>query len=120
MFFPGRRDALMIPRTSSSLRLLQRARDEAHRFAVTAQRTQRKITTLHSELMDVPGVGAASVRKLLTALGSVQGVRAASEAEIAAHVGPAIARKVRAYFDAAPAAQGPPPDGDPAGAQVGP
>ncbi|HLA64772.1 MAG TPA: excinuclease ABC subunit UvrC, partial [Rhodothermales bacterium] len=102
VFFPGRRDSIMIPRTSSSLRLIQRVRDEAHRFAVTAQRTQRKITTLRSELMDVPGVGAASVRKLLTSLGSVPAVRAASEDEIAALVGRAMAAKVRAYFDAVP------------------
>jgi excinuclease ABC subunit C len=118
VFFPGRRDALMIPRTSSSLRLLQRARDEAHRFAVTAQRTQRKITTLHSELMDIPGVGAASVRKLLTTLGSVQGVRGANEETIGGLVGPAIARRVRAYFDAAPAEDGATaePPGEPFGA----
>ena len=105
VFAPGRSEAVLIPRTSSSLRLLQRVRDEAHRFAVTAQRKQRQLSTLHSELMDVPGVGAKSVQKLLTALGSVRAVREAPEADIAAVVGPALARKVRAYFDAALAAE---------------
>jgi len=100
VFMPGRRDPIVIPRTSSSLRLLQRARDEAHRFAVTAQRNQRRKTTLHSELMDIPGVGAASVRKLLTAFGSVAGVRAADDAALAAVVGAAIARRVSGHYDA--------------------
>jgi excinuclease ABC subunit C len=100
VFVPGRRDSIMIPRTSSSLRLLQRARDEAHRFAVSAQRTQQRLTTLHSELMEIPGVGAASVRKLLTALGSVQAVREADEPALAALVGKAIAGRVRRYFEA--------------------
>jgi excinuclease ABC subunit C len=100
VFTPGRPEALMIPRTSSSLRLLQRVRDEAHRFAVTSQRKQRRLSDLHSELMDVPGVGARSVQKLLTTFGSVKGVRAASEADLAAAVGPAMAQKVRAHFEA--------------------
>ncbi|HLT48799.1 MAG TPA: excinuclease ABC subunit UvrC [Rubricoccaceae bacterium] len=102
VFTPGRSESVMIPRTSSSLRLLQRVRDEAHRFAVTAQRKQRRLKDLHSELMDVPGVGAKSVQKLLTTFGSVKGVRAASEADLAAVVGPAMAQKVRAHFEAAP------------------
>ena len=106
VFTPGRRDSTLIPRTSSSLRLLQQVRDEAHRFAVTAQRKQRAIKDLRSELLDVPGVGAATARKLLTALGSARAVRAASEAEIAAVAGPSVARKVRAHFDASPAGAG--------------
>jgi excinuclease ABC subunit C len=95
VFLPGRRDSVVIPRTSSSLRLLQRARDEAHRFAVTAQRGHRRRTTLRSELMDIPGVGAASVRKLLAAFGSAQAVKEADETAVAAVVGPAIARRVK-------------------------
>ena len=100
VFVPGRSEAIMIPRTSSSLRLLQRVRDEAHRFAITAQRKQRQRATLRSELTEIPGVGAKTAQKLLRALGSVKAVRAASEAAIAEFVGPAAARKVRAYFDA--------------------
>ncbi|HIG73400.1 MAG TPA: excinuclease ABC subunit C, partial [Bacteroidetes bacterium] len=66
VFFPGEARSTMIPRTSSSLRLIQRCRDEAHRFAVTAQRKQRRIKDLRSELLDIPGVGAKTAQKLLT------------------------------------------------------
>ena len=99
VFFPGQSDSVMIPRTSSSLRLVQRVRDEAHRFAITAQRKQRTIKNLRSELLDVPGVGAKTARKLLTELGSAKAVKGATEAEIAAVAGPSIARKVRAFYD---------------------
>ena len=107
VFFPGQSESTIIPRTSSSLRLIQRCRDEAHRFAVTAQRKQRRIKDLRSELLDVPGVGAKTAQKLLTQLGSTKAVRAATEAEIAAVAGPAVARKVRAFYDGADAANRP-------------
>ena len=99
VFFPGQSESTVIPRTSSSLRLIQRVRDEAHRFAVTAQRKQRRIKDLRSELLDIPGVGAATAKKLLTQLGSLKAVKAATEAEIAAVTGPAVARNVRQHFD---------------------
>ena len=99
VFRPGHSQSVMIPRTSSSLRLLQRARDEAHRFAVTAQRTQRRMSTLRSELLDVPGVGPKRVRQLLSHFGSAKGVKSASEADVAALVGPAVARALRAFYD---------------------
>ncbi len=102
VFFPGHSESVIIPRTSSSLRLIQRVRDEAHRFAVTAQRKQRAIKDLRSELLDVPGVGAKTAQKLLTVIGSTKAVKAATEAELAAVVGKSAARKVRAHFDAAP------------------
>ncbi|HEX8386546.1 MAG TPA: excinuclease ABC subunit UvrC [Rubricoccaceae bacterium] len=100
VFVPGHSESTIIPRTSSSLRLIQRVRDEAHRFAVTAQRKQRAIKDLRSELLDVPGVGAKTVQKLLTVVGSSKAVKEATEAELAAVVGPSAARKVRAFFDA--------------------
>ena len=99
VFFPGQSQSTIIPRTSSSLRLIQRARDEAHRFAVTAQRKQRRIKDLRSELLDIPGVGAKTAKKLLTQLGSLKAVKAATEAEIAAVTGPAVARSIRAHYD---------------------
>jgi len=99
VFFPGHSDSVLIPRTSSSLRLIQRVRDEAHRFAVTAQRKQRSIKDLRSELLDIPGVGAKTARKLLTVLGSAKAVKAATEEEIAAVSGPSVARKIRAFYD---------------------
>ncbi|MEO1074672.1 MAG: excinuclease ABC subunit UvrC [Bacteroidota bacterium] len=102
VYKPGLSDPVMIPRTSSSLRLLQRARDEAHRFAVTAQRKQRAIKTLRTELTEIDGIGPKTARKLLSTFGSVKGVQAASEEALADEVGPSAARKVRAYFDAPP------------------
>ncbi len=107
VFFPGQSQSVIIPRTSSSLRLIQRVRDEAHRFAVTAQRTQRRITNLRSELLDIPGVGAKTAKKLLTELGSAKAVREANEATIATLTGPAVARNIRAHYDGAPAETGP-------------
>jgi excinuclease ABC subunit C len=100
VFFPGDSQPVLIPRTSSSLQLLQRVRNEAHRFAVTFQRKQRQLSTLKSELTDIPGIGAGRARKLLTEIGSVKKVREASEDALAAVVGPAAARKVRDHFDA--------------------
>ena len=99
VFFPGHSESVIIPRTSSSLRLIQRVRDEAHRFAVTAQRKKRAIKDLRSELLDVPGVGEKTAKKLLTVIGSAKAVKAASEEALADVVGKSAARKVRAHFD---------------------
>ncbi len=112
VFFPGQSESVIIPRTSSSLRLIQRVRDEAHRFAVTAQRKQRAMKDLRSELLDVPGVGAKTAQKLLTVVGSAKAVKAATEAEIAAVVGPSAARNVRIFFDAPDGAAPRPDDAD--------
>lgn len=84
IFVPGRADSLRLPRRSVALRLLQQARDEAHRFAVTFQRLRRTKRTVTSELLQIPGVGAARRRQLLQAFGSLEGVRAAAPEAIAA------------------------------------
>ncbi len=99
VFFPGDTDPKHIARASASLQLLQRVRDEAHRFAVTFQRKQRQKKTLHSALHDVPGVGEKTARKLLKALGSVKRVRDASEEALAEVVGPKTAARIRGYFE---------------------
>ena len=69
---------LSIPRSSPSLRLLQRVRDEAHRFAVTFQRERRKKRVIQSELDTITGVGPARRRALLAGLGSVEAIARAS------------------------------------------
>ena len=96
VFVIGRADSLRIPRRSPGLRMLQQARDEAHRFAVTFQRHRRSARTVTSELTTIPGVGPAKQRQLLQAFGSVQGVRDAGEEGIASLPGftRASARKV--------------------------
>jgi excinuclease ABC subunit C len=73
-----------LPRGSESLFLVQRIRDEAHRFAITYHRVVRGKKSLHSALDDVPGVGPKRKRELLRAFGSVRGIKAATIDEIAA------------------------------------
>ena len=83
IYLPDRAEPLRLARRSPSLRLLQRARDEAHRVAVTFNRKRRAVRTLTSELLTVPGVGPARRRALLERFGSLAGVRSASPAELA-------------------------------------
>jgi excinuclease ABC subunit C len=83
IFVVGRAESLRLSRRSAALRLLQQARDEAHRFAVTFQRHRRSVRTVTSELLTIPGVGPVKRRQLLQAFGSVQGVREAGEEGIA-------------------------------------
>jgi excinuclease ABC subunit C len=83
VFLPARAEPLRLGRRSPSLKLLQRARDEAHRFAVSYSRKRRSARTITSELLQVPGVGPARRRALLARFGSLAGVRSATVAEIA-------------------------------------
>jgi excinuclease ABC subunit C len=83
VFIWGREEPLRLSRRSPGLRLLQQARDEAHRFAVTYNRKRRSMRTVTSELLKVPGIGPVKRRQLLKEFGSVQGVREASEEAIA-------------------------------------
>lgn len=82
VYLPGRTQGLRIPRTARSLHLLQRVRDEAHRFASGYSRKLRSRRTIRSELGDVPGVGPKRQRALLSRFGSVRAVREASAEEI--------------------------------------
>ncbi|HYU00531.1 MAG TPA: excinuclease ABC subunit UvrC [Gemmatimonadales bacterium] len=84
VFLPGRSDPLRLSRRSPSLKLLQRARDEAHRFAVSYSRKRRAQRTITSELLAIPGVGPNRRRVLLERFGSLAGVKTATPAEIAA------------------------------------
>ncbi len=83
IFVNGKSEPLRLPRRSPALRLLQQARDEAHRTAVTYNRKRRTIRTVTSELLKIPGVGPVKRRALLTAFGSIQGVRAATPEQVA-------------------------------------
>lgn len=83
VFLPGRAESLKLSRRSPSLRLLQRARDEAHRFGLSYNRQRRSARTITSELLDIPGIGATKRRRLLERFGSLAGVRTASPAEVA-------------------------------------
>ncbi len=83
VFLPGRNDSIRLPARAPSLRLLQRLRDEAHRFAVTFNRQRRTKRTVTSEILSVPGVGDKRRRALLDRFGSLAGVRLATPEEIA-------------------------------------
>lgn len=82
IFLPGRSEPLRLSRRSPSLRLLQRARDEAHRVAVTFNRKRRTARTITSALLEIPGVGPSRRRALLERLGSLAGVKSASVEEL--------------------------------------
>ncbi len=99
IFVRGRGEPIALPRSSPVLQLVQRVRDEAHRFAIGYHRQARKSRTLHSELDEIKGVGPTRRRKLLSAFGSLRGVRGASEAELAAVVGRTTAARIRSHFD---------------------
>jgi excinuclease ABC subunit C len=96
VFVRGRSEPLRLSRRSPALRLLQQARDEAHRTAVGYNRKRRTIRTVTSALLSIPGIGPVKRRALLTVFGSLQGVREATVEQIAAVEGfsEASARKV--------------------------
>jgi excinuclease ABC subunit C len=83
VFLAGRGEGLRLPRRSPSLQLLQRARDEAHRFAVSFSRRRQVKRTITSELLQIQGVGPKRRRLLLERFGSLAGVKTASPGEIA-------------------------------------
>ena len=93
-------EPIVLDRTSPVLHLVQRIRDEAHRFAVTFHRSRRDSQRLTTELTEIRGVGPRTAQKLLTALGSLAVVRAASEETLAQQVGKAVAAKIRAAYGA--------------------
>ncbi len=100
VFLPGQSDPLMLPKTSAALRLLQQVRDEAHRFAVTFQRSKRKATFGDSWLARIPGIGEKTRFKLLREFRTVEAVKQADEAALAGAVGKAAAAKIKAQVEA--------------------
>jgi len=96
VWLPGEEFPVILPRASEGLFLLQRLRDEAHRFAITFHRQRRSKAMTSSELDDIPGLGPARRAALLAQFGSVKRVRAAGVEEIEAvpGIGPALARGI--------------------------
>ena len=82
VFVPGRSEPIRIPRQSEALYLLQRLRDESHRFAITYHRQLRNKRMTKSVLDDIPGLGPARKARLVKELGSVKAVKAATEEEL--------------------------------------
>jgi excinuclease ABC subunit C len=98
LFLRDRDEPVALLTNEPALLLLQRIRDEAHRFAVTFHRKARSMRDLRSELDGVPGIGPRRRRALLTAFGSLAGVRRATREELDAVVGPKTATAVIDYF----------------------
>ena len=83
LFVPETPEAITLPRNSHGLFLLQRARDEAHRFAITYHRNKRSRNAIKSSLDLIPGIGPKKRRALLKHFGSVKGIKSANLEEIA-------------------------------------
>jgi excinuclease ABC subunit C len=100
LFVQDQAEPIILPRTSQALYLVQRIRDEAHRFAITYHRQVRAKSAIQSALDNVPGVGPKRKRALLRKFGSVKGVREATVEEIAITVGftVTLAAKVKEHL----------------------
>jgi excinuclease ABC subunit C len=98
LWVPGRADPLRLSCKDPALKLVQRLRDEAHRFAITRHRGRRSRRMRETTLTDIPGIGPIRARVLLSQFGSLAGLAAASHSEIEAVVGPATALAVAEYL----------------------
>jgi len=102
LVLPDRSDPILLPTTSQALYLVQRIRDEAHRFAITYHRDLRRKASVRSKFDDLPGVGPRRRGALLRVFGSVKRVREAPLEQIAAvpGIGPSLASKIKAALEA--------------------
>jgi excinuclease ABC subunit C len=100
LYVPGRSEPIVLPRRSQALYLVQRIRDEAHRFAITYHRTVRGKRALASVFDEVPGIGPARKKALLKRFGSVRRIREASLEEVAATpgVGRVAAERLKSHL----------------------
>ena len=98
VYRPEDANPVLIGKDSPALQLLQKVRNEAHRFAVTYQRKRRKKKTLQSELLEIHGIGPKTAQALLSEFGSVAKVKKADQSALAEVVGPAKADRVRSYY----------------------
>jgi excinuclease ABC subunit C len=100
IFLPGQATPVVLDRDSQALYLVQRVRDEAHRFAVSFHRQKRQKTAIKSALDELPGVGPKRKKALIAAFGSVKRIREASEEQLAEvdGISPALARQIKAHL----------------------
>jgi excinuclease ABC subunit C len=103
LWLPDRPEPVRLPRKDPALRLVQRVRDEAHRFAISRHRRRRARRMRETSLTDIPGVGPRRARILLQKFGSLAGLAQAQPEAIAAAVGPSTARAVADYLGRAAA-----------------
>lgn len=98
IIIPNQNETLILPRTSSSLRLLQQIRDEAHRTAITFHRSLRDKRTLQTELTNIEGIGQKTALKIFEKFGSVKEVKNVELAELQTELGQKIGEAVYNYF----------------------
>ncbi len=98
LYFPDDQFPLHIDKKSESLKLIQRLRDEAHRFAITFHRDLRSKNSFNFELENVKGIGRVTVDQLMKTYKTMSKIKAASEEELSSHVGEARARLIKNYF----------------------
>jgi len=99
IFFPYKSDSLLLPRHSQGLYLVQRIRDEAHRYGITAHRKKRQKIGMASILDSIPGIGPARRKKLLKHFGSVDKIREASVEDLKAVVPEDTAQSIKAHLE---------------------
>lgn len=99
VFFPGKSESVMLPKTSSALKLIQRVRDEAHRFAITFHREKRSKRTFISELEEIPGIGKVTASKLIKEFGSVKKLKEADHELLIKTVGKKTAQAIQAWLN---------------------
>ncbi len=101
-------DPVVLDRRSPVLHLVQKIRDESHRFAVTYHRKRRQIRDRETELDAIPGVGPRTRQRLVQHFGSVRGIKQATHDALTAVVSPAIATKIKSHFAEEAPAEAPP------------
>jgi excinuclease ABC subunit C len=99
IFFPHRSDSLMLPRHSQGLYLIQRIRDEAHRYGITAHRKKRQKLGMASQLDSIPGIGPARRKALLKHFGSVDKIKHASIEDLRVVVPEDAAHSIKAHLE---------------------
>lgn len=99
VFFPNQKEAVLLPKTSSGLKLIQQLRDEAHRFAIEYHRLLRDKRTLKSELTNIPGIGEITTQKLLKHFGSVKNIKLQDIHSLSTVIGRKNAEEVIKYYN---------------------
>ena len=99
IFFPGKSESLILPRHSQALYLVQRIRDEAHRYGITAHRKKRQKLGMASQLDSIPGIGPTRRKALLKHFGSVDKIREASVDELRSIVPAEVANSIKAHLE---------------------
>jgi excinuclease ABC subunit C len=100
VFYPGDTAPLYIDKASETLKVLQHARNEAHRFGITHHRNKRSNSAIQTELTSIPGIGEATAQQLLKRFTSVKRIKEMSLEDISNEIGPSKAKALKTWFDA--------------------